>query len=203
LKINDFAPYVAKIKASGADSVVTGNWGPDFALLLKAAADAGLQVDWYTYYADGPGAATAVKQTGLADRVFIIKEGVANIPFAASQQEETVFRAKHNNTSIWFPRAVNTMRMLAKAINEAKSEKPKDIAVKLEGMKSELFNGDEGFMRKDDHQFFQPMYLASFGPLKSGEKFDEEGTGWGWTNITKVELKDTVLPTTCKMNKPS
>lgn len=56
LKITDFSPYIAKIKASGADSVITGNWGQDFALLLKAAADAGLQVDWYTYYAGAPAA---------------------------------------------------------------------------------------------------------------------------------------------------
>src|SRR3954451_798948 len=27
LKVTDFAPYIAKIKASGADSVITGNWG--------------------------------------------------------------------------------------------------------------------------------------------------------------------------------
>ena len=37
----DFAPYIAKIKASGADSVVTGNWGADLSLLIKAAKDAG------------------------------------------------------------------------------------------------------------------------------------------------------------------
>jgi branched-chain amino acid transport system substrate-binding protein len=47
------------------------------------------------------------------------------------------------------------------------------------------------------------MYLASLGPLKPGEKFDEENTGWGWTDITKIDVKDTLLPTTCKMNKPS
>ena len=29
LKVTDFSPYIAKIKASGADSVVTGNWGQD------------------------------------------------------------------------------------------------------------------------------------------------------------------------------
>ena len=38
-KVSDFSPYIAKIKASGADTVITGNWGPDFALLLKAAAE--------------------------------------------------------------------------------------------------------------------------------------------------------------------
>src|SRR5260370_18235410 len=50
LKITDFAPYITKIKASGADSVITGNWGQDFALLLKAAATSGLRVSWYATY---------------------------------------------------------------------------------------------------------------------------------------------------------
>ena len=58
--------------------MITGNWGPDFSLLLKAAADAGLQVNWYTYYAGAVGGPTAVRQTGLADRVFEISEGVVN-----------------------------------------------------------------------------------------------------------------------------
>src|SRR3989344_5915201 len=33
-QVRDFAPYVAKIKASGADTVITGNWGSDLALLV-------------------------------------------------------------------------------------------------------------------------------------------------------------------------
>src|SRR5258707_11302536 len=87
-------PYIAKIKASGADSVITGNWGQDFALLLKAAADAGLQVDWYTYYAGGAGGPTAIKQTGLSHRVFQISEGVPNSAPEAAQKWEADFRAK-------------------------------------------------------------------------------------------------------------
>ena len=75
LKITDFAPYVAKIKASGADSVITGNWGQDFALLLKASADAGLKVNWYTYYAGGTGGPTAVKQANLNHQVFQDRRG--------------------------------------------------------------------------------------------------------------------------------
>ena len=78
VKVTDFSPYIAKIKASGADTVITGNWGADFSLLLKAAADAGLQVNWYTYYAGAVGGPTAVRQTGLADHVFEISEGVVN-----------------------------------------------------------------------------------------------------------------------------
>src|ERR1700744_5731097 len=94
LKITDFSPYVAKIKASGADTVITGNWGPDIALLLKAAADAGLQTDWYTYYAGGPGGPTAIRQTGLEHRVFEIVEGIPNAAPPEAQAMETDFRAK-------------------------------------------------------------------------------------------------------------
>src|SRR6266699_915762 len=93
-KITDFSPYVAKIKASGADSVVTGNWANDFALMVKAAADAGLQVDWYTYYAGSLGGATAIKQANVPDRVFQIAEGYPNIAHQPSQDFEKAYRAK-------------------------------------------------------------------------------------------------------------
>jgi branched-chain amino acid transport system substrate-binding protein len=201
-KITDFSPYVAKIKASGADTVITGNWGADFALLLKAAADAGLQVDWYTYYAGGIGGPTAIKQANAGDRVFAIQEGVANDPYQPAMDFEKAFRAKEGLTLL-YPRAVNQMHMVVAAINEAKSAEPGKIAQKLEGMKTTVYNGGDGFMRADDHQFFQPMYIAQFGPLGAGQPFDEEKTGWGWKNAAKVDTPDTILPTTCKMNRPT
>src|SRR5712675_907902 len=202
LKITDFAPYVAKIKASGADSVITGNWGQDFALLLKASADAGLKVNWYTYYAGGNAGTTAIKQRGVNHRVFEISEGSANIPHQSSQDFERAFRAKYD-IGLFYPRVVNEMRMLAVAINEAKSLEPAKIAAKLEGMKFDVHDGGEGFMRKDDHQFFQPMYIRSFGERSDKEPFDEEKTGWGWRIITRLDAANTMLPTSCKMDRPS
>src|ERR1700712_4822035 len=89
LKVTDFAPYIAKIKASGADSVITGNWGQDFALLLKAGADSGLKVNWYTYYAGGTGGPTAIKQGNLNNQVFAIAEGIPNLGFAPADAFET------------------------------------------------------------------------------------------------------------------
>lgn len=202
LKITDFSPYIAKIKASGADSVITGNWGQDIALLLKAAADAGLKADWYTYYAGGAGGPTAIRQSGLAHQVYAITEGFPNSEGPEAAKFETHFRAK-THISLWYPRAVNEIRMLVKALQLAKSDDAKAVAEKLEGMKVTTFMGAEGFMRKDDHQFFQDMYIGSFGPLDPGAKFDEEGTGWGWKTIGIIKAKDTVLPTTCNMDRPS
>ncbi|QWG25054.1 branched-chain amino acid ABC transporter substrate-binding protein [Bradyrhizobium sediminis] len=201
LKITDFAPYIAKIKASGADSVITGNWGQDFALLLKAAADAGLKVNWYTYYAGGTGGPTAVKQANLNNQVFQISEGFANIDHPSSMAFEKALRAKYD-FSLFYPRAVNQMRMLAAATEKAKSLEPVKIAAALEGMEFDVFNGGKGMMRKDDHQFFQPMYIATLGDLTKKEPFDEEKTGWGWKGIAKIETAQTMLPTTCKMERP-
>ena len=201
LKITDFAPYVAKIKASGADSVITGNWGQDIALLLKASADAGLKVNWYTYYAGGAGGPTAIKQTGLNHQVFQISEGFANVEHKDSQDFEKAFRAKVD-LGLWYPRAVNEMRMFAAAAEKAKSLDPVKVAAALEGMPFEVFNGGQGTMRKDDHQFFQPIYISSFGERTEKEPFDEEKTGWGWKLAAKIETPQTMLPTTCKMERP-
>ncbi|QDM17915.1 branched-chain amino acid ABC transporter substrate-binding protein [Tardiphaga sp. vice352] len=201
LKITDFAPYIAKIKASGADSVITGNWGQDFALLLKAAADAGLKVSWFTYYAGGTGGPTAVKQAALNHQVFQVAEGIPNLGYASADTFEKALRAKYD-FSLFYPRAVNEMRMFAAAAEKAKSLDPAKVAAALEGMEWDVYNGGKGMMRKDDHQFFQPMYIASFGERTDKEPFDEEKTGWGWKLAAKIETAQTMLPTTCKMDRP-
>jgi branched-chain amino acid transport system substrate-binding protein len=45
------------------------------------------------------------------------------------------------------------------------------------------------------------MYIASFGELKPGQ-FDEEKTGWGWKTVATIPAEQTMLPTTCKMERP-
>ncbi len=64
-KVKDFSPYIAKIRASGADSVITGNWGNDLVLLVKAAREQGLTLDWYTYHAGSPGMLTSLSEAAL------------------------------------------------------------------------------------------------------------------------------------------
>ena len=201
LKVTDFSPYIAKIKASGADSVVTGNWGQDFALLLKAAADAGLKVNWYTYYAGGAGGPTAVKQSNLNHQVFQISEGIPNSGHPSAMEFEKAFRAKAN-MSLWYPRAVNEMRMFKLAAEKAKSIDPVKVAAALEGMEFEVLDGGKALMRKDDHQFLQPIYISSFGSLTDKEPFDEENTGWGWHLVSKIDTQQAMVPTTCKMKRP-
>ena len=79
MKVTDFAPYIAKIRASGADTVITSNWGQDLALLFKAAADAGLKLRWFTFFSTSAGAPTAIRQAGLDNLVFDVFDGNAGV----------------------------------------------------------------------------------------------------------------------------
>ena len=203
LKITDFTPYITKIKASGADSVITGNWGNDMSLLLKAAADAGLQVNWYTYYAGGAGGPTAIKQTGLDHRVFQISEWHTNVPAPEMEAFADAFLKKYGGASgqgWWYLRMKNEIDMFAMALNQAKSGDPKKVAAALRQMKYKNSLGAETFMRASDHSLFQDMYISSFG---SGTKHDEEKTGWGWKTVGLIKAQDTVTPTSCKMKAPA
>ena len=77
--VRDFAPYVAKIKASGADTVLTGNWGSDLTLLIKAANDAGLNAKFLTYYGTVSGTPAALG-ANAAGRVYMVGYGDRNMP---------------------------------------------------------------------------------------------------------------------------
>ena len=156
----------------------------------------------YAGFAGGTGGPTAIKQSGVNHRVFQIAEGFANIPHQASQDFEKALRAKYD-FSLFYPRAVNEMRMFAAAADKAKSLDPVKVAMALEGMEFDVYDGGKGNMRKDDHQFFQPMYIASLGERTEKEPFDEEKTGWGWKLVAKIDTPQTMLPTTCKMARPN
>ncbi|MCK1356249.1 branched-chain amino acid ABC transporter substrate-binding protein [Bradyrhizobium sp. CW7] len=201
-KVSDFSPYIAKIRASGADAVLTTTWGTDLALLLKAASEAGLKVNWFTYFAYGPGAPTAVAQAGLAGRVYAIQEGNANLPNADADGFETEFRKLHPGKGFWYPRARNAMEMLALAMKQAGSDRPLDVAKKLSGLRYEGAYGTV-FMRPDDHQAFQDLYISVLVPTaQEGLKFDEEASGLGLKLLQTVPADRTLLPTTCKMVRP-
>jgi branched-chain amino acid transport system substrate-binding protein len=197
-KVNDFSPYIAKIKAAGADTVITGNWGNDMVLLVKAGKDAGLKVTWETYYGGSPGAVTAIGEAGV-DSLKQVSEWHRN---AVSELDATVaefskrYPGKENEYAYW--RAKTMWDMFAAAAKKAKSNDPVKIAHALEGMKMATSLGDVE-MRTDNHQLLQPLYVST---LTRNVKYDSEGTGLGWKTDAKVEGKATALPTTCKMERP-
>jgi branched-chain amino acid transport system substrate-binding protein len=206
-KVTDFAPYVAKIKASGADSVITGNWGQDMSLLVKAGKDAGLNVDWYTYYAGGLGTPSAMGEAA-AGKVKIIAEYHSNVANNKAAKWDAAYRkqAPKGNPDFYFLRGKIMWEMLAKAINQAKSAEPKAVAYALEGMKYQADLG-EVEMRKADHQLIQPLYVftlvksaAKGGPKEA--KIDMEHSGLAPITDARLEGYTSATPTSCNMKRP-
>ena len=198
-KIQDFSPYVAKIKASGADTVITGNWSNDMFLLLKAGKDAGLKVTWYTYYAGALGAPSAIGRDGIG-AVKQVSEYHNNAlpeldPDAAAFKKR--FTGKDDEFDYY--RLNTTFMMFAAAAAKAKSNDPVKVAKALEGLKLTTTVGDVE-MRADNHQLLQPLFVSTFA---DNVKFDVEKTGLGFKTDAKINAKDTAMPTTCQMQRPS
>jgi len=199
-QLKDFAPYVAKIKAAGADTVITGNWGSDLALLIKAGKDAGLNVNYYTYYAGTTGVPTAMGAAG-EDRVrFVGYWNANNEKFVGSDIVEG-FNKKYKDD--YYTMATYTaIAMLSKAFKETKSTDPIKVAAALEGMKVQSLNG-EVEMRKQDHQLLQPLYIAKWVKVNGKDvKYDQENTGYGWKTEALLPTYVATQPTSCQMKRP-
>jgi branched-chain amino acid transport system substrate-binding protein len=198
-KVQDFSPYVAKIKASGADTVITGNWSNDMLLLIKAGKDAGLKVNWYTYYGGALGSPSAIGKDGVGT-VKQISE-YHNNALPELDPDAAAFRKRFTgkDDEFGYYRLKTTFDMIAAAASKAKSNDPVKLAKALEGMKVTTTVG-EAEMRADNHQVLQPMFVSTFS---DNVKFDVEKTGLGFKTDVKINAKDTALPTTCKMQRPS
>lgn len=202
-RTKDFAPYVAKIKAANADTVITGNWGNDLSLLMKAAKDAGLKAKFYTYYAGGLGTPAAMGAAG-ADKVLQLTEWHMNVQPNKAEKFALEFNKRHEKEGIefYYLRVNSMMFMVAKAMNEAKSVDPVKVARQLEDMRYEADNG-EVWMRKSDHQLIQPLYLSIFQKLDGkAVKHDIEHTGHGFKTVASISARDSQLPTSCIMERP-
>ncbi|MGH8809822.1 MAG: branched-chain amino acid ABC transporter substrate-binding protein, partial [Noviherbaspirillum sp.] len=176
-QVKDFAPYVAKIKASGADTVITANWGADLSLLVKAAKDADLKTSFYTYYANTTGVPTAMGDAG-AERVKAVFYWHPNNENFSGKEYVEAFKKRYND-DLFMTSIYSIVAMLSKGIKEAKSTDPVKVAFAMEGMKVASLNGDVE-MRKTDHQLQQPLYVMTWTKLDGKKvKYDQENTGYG------------------------
>jgi len=201
-KVQDFSSYVAKIKASGAQSVLTGNYNRDLNLLIKAAVDAGLDVRFDTYLAHLIGGPTAIGAAG-ENRLTSVYEYSGNVAVDRNSPEAEKFGNDWRQTHETDFSTLNFMTMLdllAKAIDKAGSTDALQVALALENMHTMDFVGQENIMRKDDHQLLMPYYVGVFS---KDVKYDSEHTGFGWKTIMTASATELTLPTTCKMKRPA
>jgi branched-chain amino acid transport system substrate-binding protein len=202
-KVKDFSPYVTKIQASGADSIITGNWGSDLQLLVKAAKDANLKADFFTYYAGVVGTPPALGDAGI-DRVKVVSYWNTNAVSPASRPYVDAFKKKYGATTDPY---TGSMRMLVtyltNAMTAAKSTDPVKVARAMEGMKVEgPFGPTE--MRAADHQLIQPLFVLTFARAGGALKYTADGTtDYTFKQDIKLDGPATARPTTCKMQRPA
>ncbi|AYB51200.2 branched-chain amino acid ABC transporter substrate-binding protein [Ralstonia solanacearum] len=199
-KVKDFAPYVARIAASGADTVITGNWGNDLTLLVKAARDAGLKARFFTFYGNSLGAPGAMGEAGVG-RVVAVAEWHPNQGGAKSDAFYKAFRARYPAPADDYPLLRDQMMidMLAAAIERAGTTEAGAVARALEGASL-----DSGFhritLRAEDHQAIQPLAVMQMARAGTpGAPFDIEGSGYGFRTLKVIQATQATLPTTCKM----
>jgi branched-chain amino acid transport system substrate-binding protein len=197
-QVRDFAPYVAKIKAAGADTVITGNWGSDLTLLIKAAADAGLTAKFYTYYASVSGTPTALGASA-AGRVFMVGYGHSNMPGAFGKISDE-FKAKFKD-DLYTQDIYNELQLLSDAMAKAKSTDPVKVAAVMEGMKFKGFNG-EVEMRKADHQLQQGLFISVWQKTDAKYTYSVEDTGYTFAPAKYYEPYVASTPTSCQMKRP-
>ena len=201
-RVKDFAPYAVKIKASGAQAVITGNWGNDLTLLVKAAREVGYDGMFYTFYGNALGAPAALGEAGVG-KVVAVADWLPNLPTKGSEAFYRAFRER-------FPRPQDDyvhMRMqlmveaLAQSIEAAGSVDATAIARQMEKASVQLA-GRRGTMRAADHQFQQPLVVGVMDKQgQPGVKFDVEGSGYGFRVVRDIPADKAQQPHSCTMQR--
>jgi branched-chain amino acid transport system substrate-binding protein len=198
-QVKDFAPFVAKIKASGADSIVTGNWGQDLTLLVKAAKDAGLNANFYTYYAVTGGVPTALA-AGVGGKVRVVAVGHNSLPGTVKAWQDE-FKKKFNDD--WYTLQTHSaLTMLAAGMAAAKTVEPVAVAKAMSGIKFTNFTGIEVEMRKTDHQLQQPLYITEWRKADAKNPYSVENTGFNFQEVKAIPAYVASTPTSCQMKRP-
>ena len=201
-RIKDFLPYATKIKASGAQAVLTGNWGNDLTLLVKAAREVGFEGRFYTFYGNALGAPAALGDAGIG-QVVAVADWFPNLPTPESEAFYKAFRER-------FPKPEDDyvhMRMqlmveaLAQAIERAGRVEAGAIAAELEKADVTLA-GQRARMRGADHQFQQSLAVAVMDRQgMPGVTFDVEGSGYGFRVIRSLSPQQAEMPHSCTMTR--
>ena len=200
-QVKDFTPYVTKIVSSGADAVITGNFGADMVSLARSIIDNGLDIPVYTFYAAYDGITATLGADGK-NKIRLIHNETSN-PIPTEERKEFIraFKAANPNNDVTQPRITNALAMVVAAMEQTQSTDPYDIALALEDMRYTTLSGEEIWMRGEDHQIFQSLHISVH--TDEGIEFDADNSGFGLFSEYHVPAEETIVPTSCRMRRPS
>jgi branched-chain amino acid transport system substrate-binding protein len=206
-RVKDFLPYAQKIRGSGAQAVLTGNWGNDLTLLVKALRDVGSRARLYTFYGNALGAPAAIGEAGVG-RVLAVAEWHPNQGGAASDAFYARFRARFPlpQDDYVHVRLQVMVEMLAAAIARAGSIEARAVALALEGARFDartLGGLHQAEMRMQDHQLLQPLVVSVMERAgAAGVEHEVEGSGYGFRTLRRFSPEALTDAPQCRMKRP-
>ena len=200
-KIQDFAPFVARIRSAAPDTVFTGNWSNDLLLLMKAAGDAGLDVTFATAFLDQPGNIANAGKTALGHYIANnYDNAAADGKFAESYKAATghypIFVEGHSAFALGaLQQALGTVDFGGGDIDVTK------IALALEDTTYDSPIGPIS-VRKEDHQTIRPVVVSK---VVENPKYPADGTDMGFETVKVIAGDQAIYPVqeSCKMERPS
>lgn len=203
-KIQDFAPYVAKIGAANADTVITGNWSNDLLLLMKATKAAGLKARFGTVFLDQPGNIANGGELTLGH--FIAHTFNAEAGGAEGERFVADYKAKAGHVPVFIePQTVLGLSMVADALKRVKPEGGKlnvnALARAIETAKVKTPIGEMS-MRASDHQALLPLVVSTVAK-DARYKADDTDMGFKPVKLFTAAEASTPAQASCKMQRPS
>jgi len=200
-KIQDFSPYVAKIKDANPDTVITGNWSNDLLLLMKATGDAGLKVRFATTFLDQVGNIANAGDTALGHYLahpYNIEADNTDFPEA--------YKAATGHYPVYIePLTVNAIRTLGEALKSVDfgggEIKVSEIAKALEKASIDTPMG-KITVRAEDHQAVIPVVVSK---VVNNPKYPVDGTKYGFGVVEIIPGPEAIYPVqdSCKMERPA
>ncbi|MDT7835080.1 branched-chain amino acid ABC transporter substrate-binding protein [Aquabacterium sp. OR-4] len=203
-KIQDFAPYIAKITASGAETVITGNWSNDLLLMMKAAKAAGLKADFGTVFLDQPGNISNAGDTAIGHFIAHVFNGEAGGAEGAKFVSE--YTAKTGHAPVFVEaQSVFALEMVADALRRTKpvggALSVNAFARAMETAKIRTPMGEMS-MRAADHQVLLPLVVST---VSREARYKVDGTDLGFKPVRVYSAEESAMPVqaACTMQRPS
>jgi len=177
LFLTDFAPYLEKIKASGAEVIYTGDWIPDAANLLKQARQMGIKIPFANLFMNEP---NFLHEVGVEGTKGLMNIDVYDMPNAFKDHPDYIkfYKAWNDGWKKGWPPPFNTRLYehgtggiglyghtgywLFSVIERAKSLDPEKIIKVWEGDVYQYPNGKIVKMRACDHKTIQPLRVGEY-----------------------------------------
>ncbi len=178
LFLTDFAPYLEKIKASGAEVIYTGDWIPDAANLLVQARQMGIKLPFANTFINNPPFLHQVGVEGTKGLVHVEQFGAKGKAFKNDKQIK-YYKAWNNQYPKWKAPfdtttyvhgngTIGSYRMqtywILSVIERAGSTDPEKIIKVWEGDTYKDVSGNVYKMRAIDHKAERDLFIEVYAP---------------------------------------